>query len=127
MQPGIRRNYRAQGAIGRYRFATFGTADGTVKQAADDSATIIGVAHDIDLVDGERGDIVRDDFPGIEYGGAVTRGDYLTADSEGRAIPITPPAAGETVHYGGIAEVSGVVGDICPVWLEPGVLIRPAA
>jgi hypothetical protein len=119
-------NYIAQGAIPRHRFVKFGTADRTVTLAVDASATIIGVSHDINLDDGERGDIVRDDFPQIEYGAAVTRGDLLTADAQGRAIPITPPAAGATVHYAAIAEVSGVLGDICPTWLEPGVMIIPA-
>ena len=126
-QPGMRMHYTAQGVIPRYRFVKFGTADKTVSLAVDASATIIGVSHDINLDDGERGDIVRDDFPEIEYGDNVTRGDYLTADAQGRAIPVTLPTAGQTVHYGAIAEVSGVVGDICQTWLEPGILTRPAA
>lgn len=127
MRPGNRYNYTAQGAIPRYRFVTPGTADRTVKVAVGATAPLTGVCHDINLVDGERGDIVRDAMPEIEYGGTVTRGDLLTSDAEGRAIAVVDPAVGATVYYGAIAEVSGVLGDICPTFLATGKLIGPAA
>ena len=126
MRPGNRYHYTAQGGILRYRFVTPGTADRTVKVAEGATAPLTGVCHDINLADGERGDIVRDAMPEIEYGGTVTRGDLLTSDAEGRAIAVVDPAAGATVYYGAIAEVSGVLGDICPTFLATGKLIGPA-
>jgi len=121
MRPGSRWNYTAQGEISRYRFAKFGTADGTMAVAGDATAAIIGVTHDISLADGERGDIVRDDMPEIEYGEAITRGDFITAGANGVAMKFTKPGAGETRFYAGIAEYSGVAGDICPMMFNPGV------
>lgn len=121
MRPGFRSNYTAQGALARYRFAKFGTADGTIAVATDDASAIIGVTHGINLADGERGDIVRGDMPLIEYGEAITRGDFITAGAAGVAMKFTKPGGGETGYYAGIAEYSGVAGDICPMMFTPGV------
>ncbi|MGH8568782.1 MAG: DUF2190 domain-containing protein, partial [Gammaproteobacteria bacterium] len=55
----------------------------------------------------------------VEYGGTVTRGGLLTADSVGRAIAAAP-AAGVNNRIIGIALVSGVISDIGLVQLAPG-------
>ncbi|MDA8428181.1 MAG: DUF2190 family protein [Geobacteraceae bacterium] len=122
MRPGDRYNYYAQGVIPRYRFVKFGDADGKIAVAGDATAPIIAVCHDIDLADGERGDVVRDDMPQIEYGEAINHGDFITAGAGGKAFKAVKPAGGTTTYYGGIAEYTGVAGDICPMMFQPGVL-----
>lgn len=105
----------AEGAVARKRLVVHGTSAGQVKQAVDGSAPIIGVAFQIDYVDGGVCEIARDQAPEVEYGAAVSRGDRLTADAQGRAIPA---AAGQ--FYFGYAEKDGGVGDVGGVFVAPG-------
>ena len=108
------KNYSAGGAIEKYRIVKF-SADGTVVQATAATDALIGVSGIPNpAVSGNRVDVVRAGAAMAELGGTVTRGDFLTADSNGKAITAAP-AAGVNARTIGVADVSGVSGDI--IWI----------
>jgi hypothetical protein len=115
---GLIKTYVAEGAIAGRRFVIFGSADRLAAQAADGAAAIIGVNERLAVIDGERIDIIKSGLAEIEYGGAVTRGDPLTADANGKAVK-AEPAAGVNIHIGGWAEISGVSGDFGLINIAP--------
>lgn len=113
------KNYRATAPVAPYRIVKFGAvADGTVTQcelAADASIGISGrVAAD---QAGQRLDIVRVGLAEVEYGEGITRGQLLTADTQGRAIAATPGA-----RVIGVAEASGNTGDIGSALIAPSTI-----
>lgn len=118
---GITKAYLAGAAIAAYRIVKFDSADGTVIQAAAAADKSIGVTTDIAAASGETVDVVKSGLADIEYGGNVTRGDLLTADSVGRAVTAAP-SAGANVRIIGAAEVSGVSGDIGSLTIAPSML-----
>lgn len=108
--------YHVAAAIIAYVMVVWADEDLTVKTAVDGSAPIIGVTPIVGADNaGDIVDVVRCCRPDVRYGGVVTRGDRLTADAQGRAIPAQ---AGN--YYLGFAEVSGVEGDIAPIFIAPG-------
>jgi len=68
---------------------------------------------------GKRVDIIMSDLAEVEYGGTVTRGDWLTTDANGKAVTAAP-AAGTNNNVIGRATCSGVLGDIGCCLLVPG-------
>ncbi|MDM4768661.1 capsid cement protein [Solimonas sp. SE-A11] len=122
----ISKNYVAGGAITKYRLAKFGAADRAAVQASAATDALIGVNAELDVVQGERVDIVRSGFAPVQYGGNVTRGDPLTSDANGKAIKANP-AAGTRMSIAGYAEVSAVDGDIELMLVAPGFITTPAA
>jgi hypothetical protein len=115
-------NYTAEGAIAPFRIVKFGTSDGNVLQASSSADKLIGVSLPVganSFAALERLDICRAGLTEVEYGGQVTRGDRLTADANGKAIAITDAmlVAG-VVNSIGVAESSGVLGDIGDVFLN---------
>lgn len=116
--PGLIKTYTAEGAIAARRFVVHGSADRLAVQASDGSAAIMGVTERLAVADGERVDVIKTGLAEIEYGGAVTRGDPLTADASGKAVKANP-AAGVNAHIGGWAEISGVSGDYGLVNIAP--------
>ncbi len=119
--PGSIINYVAGGALAKYRIVCFGAADGTVVQAAAATDLIIGVTEGFAYAAGDRPDVVRSGLAEVEYGAAVTRGQPLTSDASGRAVPAAP-AAGSNVRLIGYAEVSGASGDIGSVFVGAEVM-----
>jgi len=107
----ITRNYEADGATKAFRIAKFGSDDGQAKQASASSDALMGVFDELDHASGERADVVRAGACRVQLGGTVTRGDFLTADSDGKAVTAAP-AAGDNASVIGRAEVSGKDGDI---------------
>ncbi|WP_439685098.1 DUF2190 domain-containing protein [Cupriavidus oxalaticus] len=119
--PTLIKNHVAAGVIAAFRIVAQGAADGEVKQAAAASDALMGAVEGFSYAAGDRVDVVRSGIAEIEYGGNVTRGAPLTADASGKAI-VAAPAAGANVRIVGFAEVSGVAGDIVPVFLAPGLM-----
>lgn len=118
--PGLIKNYSAEGAIPAYRIFKFGAADGGILVAAAATDKLIGVTDRIAAaVSGDRVDGTRSGIAEVEYGGTVAAGDLLTADASGRAIAAAA-AAGSNVRVIGVAEVAGVVGDIGSMLINPG-------
>lgn len=118
--PSLIKNFSAGAVINPYRAVKLGSADHTVIQAAAATDQPIGVSNRLGADAGDaRCDVVMGGIAEIEYGGTVTRGTLLVADSVGRAVAF---AAGAGTNNGviGIAMVSGVVGDIGQVLVGPG-------
>lgn len=114
-KPGLYRSYIAIAAVLAYRMVNFGAADNTVAPAVDGSKFIPGVTQIVGANEaGQQVDICRDGMPEVEYGAAVSKGDRLTADAEGRAVPADP---GE--WFLGYAEVDGSEGDIGIIFISP--------
>jgi len=119
MNPTLTKNFVAEAAITKHRIIQLGTADGQVIQGDGVTATMFGVATELDAAIGERIDVHVAGLPEVEYGGAVTRGDFLTSDATGRAVAAAP-GAGVNNRIVGIALLSGVAGDIVGIDLAPG-------
>jgi len=111
--------YTAGAAVAAYRFLKPGASDGLAIQAAAVGDAIIGVANNLGAASGDRGDMVTAGDAEVEYGGAVTRGDWLTSDADGKAVAAAP-GAGTNNNVGGRALVSGVAGDIGKVRIALG-------
>lgn len=119
---GLDKNYNADAAIAAYRIVKFGAADGNVAQAAAATDLLIGTTGRVTATAiGERVDVGRSGIREVEYGGAVTRGAKLTADALGRAVAAAP-AAGANAQIIGVAEVSGVLGDIGSMLISISVM-----
>lgn len=119
---GLDKNYTADAAIGKYRIVKFGSADGSVAQAAAPTDLLVGVTGRVTATAaGERVDVSRSGIREVEYGGNVARGDKLTSDANGKAVTAAP-AAGANASIIGVAEVSGVSGDIGSLLIAPGVM-----
>jgi hypothetical protein len=113
------KGYAASAAVAGKRFAKFAAAD-AIAQAAASTDPIIGVTD----LGGAAGDMIDVTLLGpakITCGGAVTRGNKLTADADGKAIPAAP-AAGVNAQTGAFALSSGVAGDIIDVIVLPGAV-----
>jgi len=121
MNPIVTKNYVAQAQTEPHRIVKFGSADGEVLHAAAAADLSIGVTDTLQTLIGERVDVIRVGIADVEYGGTVARGEELTADATGRAIKAAP-GAGANVRIIGTAEVSGVVGDIGKVLINPSVM-----
>ena len=120
MKPLLTENLTAGAAIAPYRICKAGAADLTAIQAAASTAGMFGVSDSLGAAAAnDRVDIYTAGVVDVEYGGAVTRDDLLTADADGKAVAAAP-AAGVNARIIGIARVSGVLGDIGLVQLAPG-------
>jgi ABC-type Fe3+ transport system substrate-binding protein len=117
------KGYVAGAAMPKRRIAKFGAADGVLLLAAGAAATefSIGVTTEVDTLTGEPVDLIRAGLADVEYGGTIVRGAPLTSDATGRAVTAAP-AAGTNNRIIGFAEVSGVVGDIGTVYVNPGFM-----
>jgi hypothetical protein len=116
--PVLTKNFTAAGAITKRRIVKFDASDTTVVQGAAATDALIGVAAELDVASGERVDVHMVGAVEVEYGGAVTRGDLLTSDANGKAVTAAP-AAGVNNGVIGRAMNSGVLGDIGSVHLTP--------
>lgn len=122
MNDGFIKSYPAAGAISGYHMIVAGD-DNTVETAVDGSQPFMGVTGMLGAkAAGDMCDVVRSKLPDVRYGAAVTRMDRLTADSQGRAVPVGTPEPGETIHYLGFAEIDGVEDDIGAVFIAPGAI-----
>lgn len=109
-------NGTAEAAIAAFTIVKPGATDGSWVPAAAATDLACGVAGELAVASGERVDVARVGVADVLYGAAVTRGQKLTADAQGRAIPA---AAGN--HVIGTAEVTGVAGDVGSLLIAPGV------
>lgn len=120
---GLTKSYTAEGAISANRIVKVGAADYGVLQAAGAAATefSIGVSTEIDAASGERVDVIHSDIADLKLGGTVARGAPVTSDATGQGVTAAP-SAGTNNRIVGFALVSGVVGDIIPLFIAPGFM-----
>jgi len=116
---GLIKSRIATATVRAYRFVVEGATDGTCVEATGATTTLIGISAEVDTPVGDRVSVQQGgNVAEILYGGTIARGDYLTSDAQGRAIATTTTGN----RYGGIAEVSGVVGDIGTATVALGIL-----
>lgn len=120
--PVLTKSYLAAAAIAACRFVKHGAADNAAIQATDASVPILGVSEQLAADSGHMVDVVKVGLAYLELGGAVTRGNLLIPDANGKGIAATV-VAGTEQHAGAVAEVSGVAGDVIPVQVTPGQVI----
>ena len=134
-KPTLIENFVAEATVSPYRIVKAGSTDDKVLQAAANTDALFGVSNNLGGDLGKRCDIITSGVADVEYGGAVTRGDFLTADANGEAISVTrhthtentaaaytqnaTTQAGSGVRVIGVARVSGVAGDIGSVQIAP--------
>lgn len=117
----LTKSYIAAAAVAAFRIVKFGASDYEVEQGAAAADSLVGVSDELGAALGDRVDVVRSGLADVEYGGAVTQGDELTSDANGKAV-VAAPGAGANVRIIGMAEVSGVAGDIGSVSVNPSVM-----
>lgn len=106
------KSFKPGAAVNPYRIVKFHTDDDTVVQGAAAADFLIGISDSLGAASTEdRLDVHTHGIAEVEYGDAVTRGDELTTDNVGRAVPAAP-AGGANVRVIGMAMNSGVLGDI---------------
>lgn len=116
---GLIKSRNATTAVPAYRLVVEGPVNGAGALAVDASKSIIGCSSEVDTAVGERISVFMSGNIGeVTAGANVGRGDKITADAQGRAVPTT--TQGDNIV--GTAEVSGVLGDIITVIIAPGVL-----
>jgi hypothetical protein len=109
---------RAEAAVPAYTIVKAGTvADYDMLPAASASDTFMGVKTDVDAAINELGDISSYGIEFVKLGGTVTRGQQITSNGTGLGVAA---AAGNCVV--GIAQQSGVSGDVIDVLLTLGAL-----
>ena len=116
--PGLIKSFTAEAAVAAYRIVKHGSTDFAVVPATAVTDSLIGVTGQVAGAITTRVDVSINDTVDVELGATVTRGDWLTTDSVGRAVTAAP-AAGVNNNVIGKAMQSGVVGDIITVLLVP--------
>lgn len=120
------KTFIAELAIAPYRICTFGAEDTHLQHAAAADDAMFCVSEHIGADAGERIDVSMGGPSEVEYGDTIVRGELMTSDADGKAIPATG-APGAEVSYIGRALRSGADGDIGSVLIAPGKFIVPSA
>lgn len=115
-------NRTASGAITAYRIVK-PDGDGKVAQCSAKADAACGVAGIVGAADKQRIDINYAGLVPVEYGGAVTAGDLLMSDAQGRAV-----TADNTCRVIGVANEDGAgAGVIGSMVIAPSSIPAPAA
>lgn len=117
----LSKNFYADAVIGANLIVKHSAADDRVVQAAAATDKLIGISDNFAPALNERCDVIVHGIGDVICGGAVTRGDPITSDANGKAVTAAP-AAGANNRTIGIAMASGVAGDIIPVLISPGMV-----
>lgn len=119
MNPLLTKSYKAEAAIAAYRIVKLGANDDQVLQASAVGDALIGLSNEVAAAINERQDVIQSGIGEVTCGGAVTRGDFLTSDANGKAVAAAP-AAGVNNNVIGRALQSGVAEDVIRVLVAPG-------
>jgi len=104
----------AEAAILANRIVKPGATDDAVLQGAAATDSLIGVVEGVAPALGERCDVMLAGIAEVKLGGSVTRGGPVTSDATGQGV-----AAASGNRAVGHALVSGVVGDVIEVLINP--------
>ncbi|WP_016949771.1 DUF2190 family protein [Anabaena sp. PCC 7108] len=101
--------WTSEAAINPYRICKYGAADGGLLTASSANDKFVGISNNLGAsASSQRTDVVRLGVAEVEYGGTIAAGDFLTSDTNGKAITTTVT----TNRVIGVADISGVAGDI---------------
>ena len=99
--------YKAGAAIAGHRLARITTSDREARQGAGAGEPLVGVSGSQGVAADETVEIAIAGIADVEYGAAVTRGQLLTSDASGKAVPVS--GAGVTlVHATGAAAATNI-------------------
>jgi hypothetical protein len=115
------RGYKAEVAVDAYLIVKPGTADYACTLATAATDLLLGTSDALAKAIGEVVDVNLQPWAEVRLGGAVTRGQPLTANAAGKAVAAAP-AAGSNVRVIGFAEQSGVADDVITYLRAPGVM-----
>lgn len=117
------KSFNAGGAIVANSIVKAGANDYDVLQAdgSTSAAKLLGVTTEVASASGERVDVALCGVVDVKLGGTVARGDFVTSDSAGLGVSAAP-SAGANARTVGIAQISGVSGDVIPVYLVQGMV-----
>lgn len=123
MIPTFIRAYEAAAEIDGYVIVTYAApaAGKTVTTATNGTAPLVGVSDAMGAPIGGMCDVHRAGLVSVRLGGAVSAGDPITADANGRGIEAAP-ASGDSVFIVGFADEPGVADDIIDVFCAPGTI-----
>jgi hypothetical protein len=117
--PLLYKAFTAGAAIAPYRIVAFSAAE-TVIQSAAVGSLHIGVSTELDIVSGERVEVVTHGIAWVTAGAAITIGALLTSDATGRAVAAAPAAGVNNRTIGIAMEAAAAAGDQIRVLLSPG-------
>ncbi len=122
--PLLIKNYDSATGIAKNRIVTvdYGATAPEVAQSEDQDGELLGVSL-LDSVEGDRVDIVIQGIADVEYGSSVTIGQLLTADADGKAIPVIPSALDDR-RIIGLALAPGVAGDIGSMLISHSIILQ---
>src|SRR5260221_8513962 len=117
----LNKNFYAETAVGANLIVKYGSADDKVVLAAAVGDKLLGISEYVPGALGERIDITMHGIGDLILGGAVTRGDPITTDANGKGVTAAP-GAGVNNRIIGVAMASGVLNDIIPVLISQSVM-----
>ena len=114
---GLIKTFIADEAIAANLIVKIGSAAGYAGVADAATDKVLGVADSIGAdAAGDNVDVVLSGIAWVKAGDTITLGDWLTAESGGRAVPAAP-AATATANVIGRALAGAADGDLIPVLL----------
>lgn len=118
------KSFAAIGGISAHRIVALGA--GGVQTAAANTDPLLGVTGSLGAEAGQMVDVDLAGFLRVQAGGAISAGDPLTADADGKAVK-AEPVAGEIVRTIGYALDDALADDILPFFAAPGLIATPEA
>lgn len=116
-------SFLAGAAIGPSLIVKIGAADNTVLQATASTEDLLGVSApnipSASVAAGDRIDVACEGVVDVIAGASITRGQWVTADANGKATPVGA-VAGTNYATVGKALASASPGDFVPVLLAIG-------
>ena len=134
----LTKNFIAEAAVAKRRIVKFGGGDTAVEAATGSGDALIGIAAELGAAADGRIDVHLAGIAEVEAGGAIARGDPITADADGKAVAATrhthtenaaaaytqdaDTGIGSVVRTIGVAlQGASAAGDLIRVLIQPGL------
>ncbi|MFZ5739640.1 MAG: DUF2190 domain-containing protein [Pseudomonadota bacterium] len=122
------KSFVADAAVRGYRIVAFHASKQAAIEGASNTAVLIGVSTSTGASARGPLDVVQVGPAEVVVGGNLSRGAFVTSDSQGRAVALPAPGAeAVTVSVIGQVQVAAVEGDIAPINVAPFLLYIPAS
>ena len=116
---GLEKSTKCTAAIAtQFLIAKFGADDNTHSQAAAATDNLIGIFQHTTTNAGDEVRVMLDGISNLKLGGNVTRGGPITSDANAKGVAAV---LGQNII--GFALASGVLNDIIPILIAPGILL----
>ena len=128
--------FKAGANITGRRLVAMGASDGEVIQSVGSDAVSIGVANRGNVASGGTVEVALDGVADVEYGATVKRGQRLTTNTTGKAVPAVSSglhlvhadgaAANTDIAVANIKTTDELVGVVATDGTDPGAVSIPA-